>query len=131
MQRRKPKIRDDEAAMTEAIVRLAKQYGRYGDRRVRQLLIDEDWRVSVKRVYRIWRRDGLKVPQKCNPNAAVCGSMTDHVSGAIPKACFRHDDPGGPTMSGAMTSCKTLPMVVAHVALRVLAYNVSDAPAAR
>jgi transposase InsO family protein len=63
-QRRRPKVRVDEAALTEAIVRLAKQYGRYGYRRVRQLLVDEGWRVGVKRVYRIWRREGLKVPKK-------------------------------------------------------------------
>ena len=63
-QRRPPKIRHDEAALTDAIVRLAKKYGRYGYRRVRQLLVDEGWRVSVKRVYRIWRREGLKVPKK-------------------------------------------------------------------
>ena len=63
-QRRTPKIRQDEAALTEAIVRLAKKYGRYGYRRVRQLLVDDGWRVSVKRVYRIWRREGLKVPKK-------------------------------------------------------------------
>jgi transposase InsO family protein len=31
---------------------------------VRQLLVDEGWRVCVKRVYRIWRREGLKVPSK-------------------------------------------------------------------
>ena len=59
-----PKVRDDEAALTDDIVRLAKQYGRYGYRRIRQLLVDEGWRVSVKRVYRIWRREGLKVPKK-------------------------------------------------------------------
>jgi len=63
-QRRKPKTRDDEAALTDAIVRLAKTYGRYVYRRVRQLLVDEGWRVSVKPVYRIWRREGLKVPKK-------------------------------------------------------------------
>jgi len=63
-QRRQPKVRADEAALTEAIVRLASQYGRYGYRRIRRLLLDEGWRVSVKRVYRIWRREGLKVPQK-------------------------------------------------------------------
>ena len=63
-QRRTRKVRNDEAALTEAIIRLAKQYGRYGYRRVRQLLVDEGWRVSVKRVYRIWRREGLKVPKK-------------------------------------------------------------------
>ena len=63
-QRREPKVRDDEAALTEAIIRLAKQYGRYGYRRIRALLVAEGWRVSVKRVHRIWRREGLKVPKK-------------------------------------------------------------------
>ncbi len=63
-QRRKPKVRGDEGALTEAIVQLAKKYGRYGYRRVRQLLVHDGWRVSVKRVYRIWRREGLKVPKK-------------------------------------------------------------------
>lgn len=57
-------MRDDEAALTDGIVRLAKQYGRYGYRRIREMLIAEGWRVSVKRVYRIWRREGLKVPKK-------------------------------------------------------------------
>jgi putative transposase len=57
-------VRGDEAALTAAIVRLAAKYGRYGYRRIRQLLVDEGWRVSVKRVYRIWRREGLKVPKK-------------------------------------------------------------------
>lgn len=57
-------MRDDEASLTHDIVRLAKKYGRYGYRRIRQLLVDDGWRVSVKRVYRIWRREGLKVPQK-------------------------------------------------------------------
>jgi len=63
-QGRAPKICEDEAALSEAIARLAKQYGRYGYRRIRQLLVDEGWRVSVKRVYRKWRREGLKVPMK-------------------------------------------------------------------
>jgi transposase InsO family protein len=57
-------VRSDEAELTAAIVRLATKYGRYGYRRIRQLLVDEGWRVSVKRVYRIWRREGLKVPKK-------------------------------------------------------------------
>ncbi|NDH63757.1 MAG: IS3 family transposase [Alphaproteobacteria bacterium] len=63
-QRRRPQARDDEAALTAAIERLATQYGRYGYRRIRRLLVDEGWRVNVKRVWRIWRREGLKVPSK-------------------------------------------------------------------
>ncbi len=55
---------DDEAALTEAIVRLAREYGRYGYRRVTALLRGEGWHVNHKRVERIWRREGLKVPVK-------------------------------------------------------------------
>jgi len=60
-QRRRRQVRDDEAALTSAIERLATQYGRYGYRRIRRMLVDEGWRVNVKRV---WRREGLKVPKK-------------------------------------------------------------------
>ena len=62
--RKKPKQRHDETALTKAIIRLAEQYGRYGYRRITALLHREGWHVNVKRVYRIWRREGLKVPQK-------------------------------------------------------------------
>jgi transposase InsO family protein len=55
---------DDEAALTEAIVRLASEYGRYGYRRITALLRREGWHVNHKRVERIWRREGLKVPVK-------------------------------------------------------------------
>jgi len=55
---------DDEAALTERIIDLASQYGRYGYRRVTALLRNEGWRVNHKRVERIWRLEGLKVPLK-------------------------------------------------------------------
>ncbi len=50
--------------MTAAIIRLAGAYGRYGYRRITALLRGEGWRVNPKRVERIWRREGLKVPAK-------------------------------------------------------------------
>ncbi len=46
-QRRTPKVRDDEAALTDGIVRLAQQYGRYGYRRIREMLVAEGWRASA------------------------------------------------------------------------------------
>jgi putative transposase len=46
------------------IVDLASQYGRYGYRRITALLRNEGWRVNHKRVERIWRREGLKVPKR-------------------------------------------------------------------
>jgi transposase InsO family protein len=63
-QRKAPRGADDEAALTEDIIALARQYGRYGYRRVTALLRDAGWHVNRKRVERIWRREGLKVPQK-------------------------------------------------------------------
>jgi len=63
-QRKPCKVRTDEASLTVAIVRLASQYGRYGYRRVTALLHVEGWQVNHKRVERIWRREGLKVPKK-------------------------------------------------------------------
>jgi transposase InsO family protein len=63
-QRKTPCGADDEAALTEDIIAFARQYGRYGYRRVTALLRDAGWYVNRKRVERIWRREGLKVPQK-------------------------------------------------------------------
>ncbi len=63
-QRKAPRGRADEAALTADIVALASRYGRYGYRRVAALLRDAGWAVNTKRVERIWRREGLKVPQK-------------------------------------------------------------------
>jgi len=63
-QRYQPLVRDDEAPLTQAIVSLARQFGRYGYRRVAHLLRREGWRVNHKRVERIWRAEGLKVPEK-------------------------------------------------------------------
>ena len=63
-QRYTARVRDDEAPLTARIVALASEYGRYGYRRITALLQREDWRVNVKRVQRIWRKEGLRVPKK-------------------------------------------------------------------
>ena len=63
-QRHAPIIRDDEEALTGRIITLAGVYGRYGYRRITTLLRRDGWRVNHKRVERIWRESGLKVPSK-------------------------------------------------------------------
>ena len=63
-QRKTPRGRDDEARLTADIVELARQYGRYGYRRITALLRAAGWLVNPKRVERIWRSEGLKVPAK-------------------------------------------------------------------
>ena len=63
-QRKAPTTPDDEAALKADIIALARQYGRYGYRRITALLRDAGWSVNKKRVERIWRCEGLKVPQR-------------------------------------------------------------------
>jgi transposase InsO family protein len=57
-------VPDDEERLVERIVDLASRYGRYGYRRITALLWQEGWKVNHKRVERLWRREGLKVPKK-------------------------------------------------------------------
>jgi len=53
-----------EERLVGRLIELASQYGRYGYRRITALMRQEGWEVNHKRVERIWRREGLKVPQK-------------------------------------------------------------------
>ena len=47
-----------------ALIRLAKQYGRYGYRKITRLLQLEGWKVNHKKVERIWREEGLQLPHR-------------------------------------------------------------------
>jgi transposase InsO family protein len=46
------------------MIELACDFGRYGYRRITALLRQEGWFVNHKRVERLWRQEGLKVPKK-------------------------------------------------------------------
>ena len=70
-QRYRPAQREDEDALTQAIIQLASEYGRYGYRRITALLKRAGWQVGKDRVERIWRREGLKVPKKQKPRGRL------------------------------------------------------------
>jgi len=64
-QRRVPTGPDDEERLTADIVELARRHGRLGYRKIAEMLRSTaGWIVNDKRVERIWRREGLKVPAK-------------------------------------------------------------------
>jgi len=63
-QRYKKRVSQDEEILSARMVALASEYGRYGYRRITAMLHQEGWRVNHKRVERLWRREGLKVPAK-------------------------------------------------------------------
>lgn len=63
-QRRPPRVDDDEPRLVGRMVGLACEFGRYGYRRITALLRAEGFAVNHKRVERLWRREGLKVPAR-------------------------------------------------------------------
>jgi len=54
--------KDDDDSLRLALIRLAKQYGRYGYRKIAELLRTEGWNVNHKKVERLWREEGLQLP---------------------------------------------------------------------
>ena len=63
-QRYEPKRRGDEARLVREMLSLVRRHPRYGYRFIGALLRQDGWKVNDKRVYRLWRREGLKVPQR-------------------------------------------------------------------
>ena len=55
---------ENEDTLRLAMIRLAKQYGRYGYRKITALLRIEGWPVNHKKVERLWREEGLQVPRR-------------------------------------------------------------------
>jgi transposase InsO family protein len=63
-QQRQPVRREGERRLVERMLELVRHYPRFGYRRIWALLVREGWRVNRKRVHRLWRRQGLKVPRR-------------------------------------------------------------------
>ncbi len=63
-QRYAPQVADEEERLAARVIELATKYGRYGYRRITAMLRLEGWRVNHKKIERIWRKEGLKVPKK-------------------------------------------------------------------
>lgn len=63
-QRYAPMPNQEQERLQGRVIELATEYGRYGYRQVTDLLNMEGWDVGKDRVFSIWQREGLKVPQK-------------------------------------------------------------------
>ena len=63
-QRYQARPRDGERELVSRMLELVKKHPRYGYRFVWALLREEGFKINRKRVYRLWRREGLKVPVK-------------------------------------------------------------------
>lgn len=63
-QRYQVTVRDDESRLVARMLELVRRFPRYGYRFITAKLRQEGWSVNAKRIYRLWRREGLKVPRK-------------------------------------------------------------------
>jgi putative transposase len=71
----------EEKKLVERLHELVSQHPRYGYRRMTALLRQEGWQVNRKRVYRLWREEGFKVPQKQRKRRRL---------GTSAQSCVRH-----------------------------------------
>ena len=109
-QRKAPRGREDEEErLTADIIELARQYGRYGYRKVTALLRDAGWLVNAKRVERIWRREGLKVPPRQPKRGRLW--LTDgsciRLRAERPDHVWSYDFVEDRTHTGASSGCST------------------------
>ena len=63
-QRYEPRRADDDAALRAELRRFSKDRPRWGYRQAHQHLREQGWAVNRKRVQRLWREEGLRVPQR-------------------------------------------------------------------
>jgi putative transposase len=88
----------DQDALRLALIRLAKQYGRYGYRKIAKLLRIEGWHVNHKKVERIWGVEGLQLPHRHKRRKRLY-----HKDSSVIRLRPTHP----PTISGALTSFTT------------------------
>jgi putative transposase len=63
-QRHDADVAPDDAALRSELRRISRRRPRWGYRRAHQLLLDEGWAINRKRTQRLWREEGLRVPQR-------------------------------------------------------------------
>lgn len=79
-QRHAPAKATQDTALRQRMVEISRQNPRYGYRRVWALLRREGWSVNKKRVQRLWREAGLKVPHKQHKSRRLAGSGENGVT---------------------------------------------------
>jgi len=92
-QRYQKRVAEDKEILTARMVALASEYGRYGYRRITAMLRGEGWQVNHKRVERLWRLEGLKVPAKQPKRGRLWlndGSIV-RLRGEFPKHVWSYD----------------------------------------
>ncbi len=87
-QRYQPQPRNDEGPLVRRMLAVARRRPRWGYRRTAWRLRQEGWRASDTRVYRLWRREGLKVPRKRRKRRGLGSS----VNGCVQHRAERPDD---------------------------------------
>ena len=93
--------RERDEALLLRVRELSREHPRYGYRRITALLRREGWSVNRKRVHRLWRREGLKVPQIRRKRRRLGHGEARTVAAVVA--------PSDPTTSGATTSSTTRP----------------------
>lgn len=101
-------VRDKQDAPALEVMReLARQYPRYGYRRIRIFLKREGYEMSTDRCHRLWRKAGLQVPRR-RPRRRVAGSGQRPVSPAAHNHVWAYDFIFDACANGQQLKCLTV-----------------------
>jgi transposase InsO family protein len=81
---------DFEVRLVKAMRQLAEEHPRWGYRRIHVLLVDAGWPVNLKRVERLWRLEGLRVPDRNKHRATKGGGSDANSAWALPAVRPNH-----------------------------------------
>jgi len=131
-QRKIPCGLPDEERLTEDIIALTRDYGRYGYRMIAGMLNNSGWHVNHKRVERIWRREGLKSSTQAKEERAPLDEPSRSIASQYPAGQWTDHvcdfEPSDQATSGRMTLCMTEHMMGALIALLTLLMNIPGRP---
>jgi len=88
--RRKP-TKDEQAYLRMRIKEIASVRVRYGYRRIHVLLRREGWKINHKRVYRIYRQEGLNLWNRSKPKRKSILRLPDRLGATTVNECWSMD----------------------------------------
>jgi HTH-like domain len=102
-QRHCPQVAQDDAALRKRLRKISEQRPRWGLPPAHGHLLSEGWSLNRKRVQRIWREEGLRVPRKAKKRRRLGESTTaaDRLRAEFPNHVWALDYQHDATGAGA------------------------------
>ena len=101
------RLEQRDAPVLEAMRELARQYPRYGYRRIQIFLARQGFEMSADRAYRLWRQAGLQVPRR-RPRRRIAGGRPRPTPPTVANHVWAYDFVYDRCANGEQLKCLTV-----------------------